>query len=202
MEKNDYPVKWLIWHYTNKNVASLNFWQRSHESILCSWKNKPFFNRDDIRESYTDVFLKNAAGKVRKNTIGRFSNGNKETIYHAHEGGALPRDVIKIPALAGGAGAIERWFYCYDCEKVFPPKEFKNHKEHKTLKHPTQKPQALTQKLITASIPKETKGLIVIPFAGSGSECVVSKKMNQNFIGFDNSELFVTIANTWIEETT
>ena len=22
--------RWLIWHYTNKNVASLNFWQRSH----------------------------------------------------------------------------------------------------------------------------------------------------------------------------
>jgi len=40
--------------------------------------------------------------------LGRFSNGNKETIYKAHEGGALPRDVIKIPALAGGAGMSER----------------------------------------------------------------------------------------------
>jgi site-specific DNA-methyltransferase (adenine-specific) len=52
--------------------------------------------------------LNGAAGKIRKGTLGRFSNGNKETIYKAHEGGALPRDVIKTPALAGGAGMNER----------------------------------------------------------------------------------------------
>ena len=41
-------------------------------------------------------FLKNAAGKVRKATKGRFSKGDKETVYKAHKNGALPRDVIKI----------------------------------------------------------------------------------------------------------
>ena len=35
--------RWLIWHYTNKNVASLNFWQRSHESILVLWKQDKVF---------------------------------------------------------------------------------------------------------------------------------------------------------------
>ena len=89
-------VRWIIWHYTNKVTPSLNFWQRTHESILCCYKEKPLFNKDDVREPYTDVFLKNAAGKVRKATKGRFSDGEKETIYNAHENGALPRDVIKI----------------------------------------------------------------------------------------------------------
>ena len=37
-------VRWLVWHYTNKTVPSLNFWQRSHESILCCYKEKPVFN--------------------------------------------------------------------------------------------------------------------------------------------------------------
>jgi len=101
-------VRWLVWHYTNKVTPSLNFWQRTHESILCCYKDKPIFNRDDVREPYTESFLKNAAGKVRKSTKGRFSNGENETIYNAHEGGALPRDVIKVPALAGGAGKKER----------------------------------------------------------------------------------------------
>ena len=72
-------VKWIIWHYTNKVVPSLNFWQRSHESILCCYKNKSIFNRDDIREPYTENYIKNTAGKVRKATIGRFSNGKTET---------------------------------------------------------------------------------------------------------------------------
>ena len=56
---------------------------------------------DQIREPYTDSYLK-CGGKERKNTKGRF--GDKTTIYNVNEGGALPRDVIKIPALAGTLG--------------------------------------------------------------------------------------------------
>ena len=123
--------RWLIWHYTNKNVASLNFWQRSHEAIICAWKNKPVFNRDEVREPYTEGFLNGAAGKIRKGTLGRFSREGKETIYQAHEGGALPRDVIKIPALAGGAGMIERWFLCKTCNNVFEPRELKKHEKRR-----------------------------------------------------------------------
>ena len=57
--------RWLTWYYTNKNVASLNFWQRSHESIICYWINTPIFNRDDIREPYTESFLNGSAGRIR-----------------------------------------------------------------------------------------------------------------------------------------
>ena len=104
-------VRWIIWHYLNKTVPRLNFWQRTHESILCCYKDKPIFNRDDVREPYTKGFLKNAAGKVRKATKGRYSKGDKETVYKAHANGALPRDVIKISALAGGAGKKERVYH-------------------------------------------------------------------------------------------
>ena len=117
--------RWLIWHYTNKNVASLHFWQRSHESILVLWKEDKVFHRDEVREPYTDGFLNGAAGRRRAATQGRFSReGAAETVYTAHPAGALPRDVIKVPALAGGAGAKER------------------------VAHPTQKPLALCEKLL------------------------------------------------------
>lgn len=164
-------VRWLIWHYTNKVTPSLNFWQRTHESILCCYKDKPIFNRDDVREPYTSSFLKNAAGKIRKPTIGRFSNGEKETTYNAHEKGALPRDVIKVPALAGGAGKKER------------------------VDHPTQKPLNLCDTLIKASINKNSQNLLVVPFAGSGSECVSAKNNCINFIGFEINNDYVKIAN-------
>lgn len=165
-------VRWIVWHYTNKVTPSLKFWQRTHESILCCYKEKPVFNRDDVREPYTDTFLKNAAGKVRKATKGRFSNGTQETTYNAHENGALPRDVIKISALAGGAGKKER------------------------VDHPTQKPLALCEKLIKASrngSGEET--LMVVPFAGSGSECVAAKKENINFIAFEINDKYVDLCN-------
>jgi site-specific DNA-methyltransferase (adenine-specific) len=169
-------VRWLIWHYTNKVTPSLNFWQRTHESILCCYKEKPVFNRDDVREPYTETFLKNAAGKARKATPGRFSKGEKETTYTAHESGALPRDVIKVPALAGGAGKKER------------------------VDHPTQKPLSLCDTLIKASLNKEVETLVVIPFAGSGSECVSAKNNNVNFIGFEINSQYVEIANERLEQ--
>jgi len=72
-------VRPLIWHYTNRTVPSLKFWQRSHEAILCCWKGKsrPKINRDNVRVPYTSTFLRNSAGKTRKTTKGRF--GVKET---------------------------------------------------------------------------------------------------------------------------
>lgn len=155
-------------HYTNKNVASLNFWQRSHESILILWKNTPVFNKDEIREPYSEEYLKNSAGKERSATKGRF--GNKKSIYTAHPNGALPRDVIKIPALAGGAGMNER------------------------VAHPTQKPLALCEKLILSCMQED--GYVLIPFAGSGSECVVAKKLNLSFIGIEINPDYVEIINS------
>lgn len=161
-------VRWLIWHYTNKNVPTLQFWQRSHESILCCWKEGKVFNRDDVREPYSETYVKNAAGKVRKATKGRFSNGETETVYKAHENGALPRDVIKIPALAGGAGKKER------------------------VNHPTQKPLELCRKLLLASKQNDTD-LVVIPFAGSGSECVACKELKLPFVAFEINKDYVEL---------
>lgn len=170
--KITYNVRWIVWHYTNKTTPSLNFWQRSHESILCCYKNTPIFNRDDIREPYTDNFVNNSAGKTRTKTKGRFSKGDKETVYVAHENGALPRDVIKIPTLAGGSGKNER------------------------VNHPTQKPLMLCEKLIKASINKNIdKNLIIVPFAGSGSECVAIQSLGHNFISFEINQDYINICN-------
>lgn len=178
-------VRWLVWHYTNKNSPTLKFWQRSHESILCCWKDDKVFNLDEVREPYTDTFLKNAAGKQRKATAGRFSTGDKETTYTAHAKGALPRDVlkcpevptqkplediIKVPALAGGAGKKER------------------------VNHPTQKPVELCLRLLKAA-KQNTDDVVVIPFAGSGSECVACKQLGLPFIAFEINQEYVELCN-------
>jgi site-specific DNA-methyltransferase (adenine-specific) len=161
--------RWLVWHYTNKNVASCQFWQRSHESIIVLWKQDKIFHRDDIREPYTEQFLNGSAGKIRKSTKGRFSKGDKETIYNAHPDGALPRDVIKISALAGGAGMNER------------------------VNHPTQKPLALCEKLIKSC--KQDQGYVLVPFAGSGSECLAAKNLSLNYIGIEINPDYIKIIN-------
>ena len=59
-------------------------------------------------------------------------------------------------------------------------------------KHPTIKPEALTRALILTC--SKESDLILIPFAGSGTECVVSKKENREFIGFEIDEKYHAVA--------
>lgn len=168
--------RWIVWHYTNKNVPSLNFWQRSHESIIVLWKSEKVFHRDDIREAYTEGFLNGSAGKQRTETKGRFSKGDKKTTYIAHANGALPRDVIKIPALAGGAGMKER------------------------VDHPTQKPLLLCEKLLRSCKQSVMDGYVLIPFAGSGSECLVAKNIGLPFIGIELNETYIKLINERLKD--
>lgn len=191
--------RWLIWHYTNKTTPSASFWQRSYESIVALWKcdSYPIFNKDDIREPYTEGFIKGSAGKIRPATKGRF--GNKETIFNINEKGALPRDVLKNPALSGSYGSKERIVYCIDCDISLEKKDMENHKDHKLIEHPTQKPLELTERLILSSIDKSIKNTILIPFCGSGSEVLKSLMLNQNYISFDNNELYVKMAKSKIK---
>jgi site-specific DNA-methyltransferase (adenine-specific) len=49
--------------------------------------------------------------------------------------------------------------------------------------HDTIKPEKLTRELILIS--SRPNDLILIPFAGSGTECAMSAKENRNFIGFE-----------------
>ena len=191
------PHRWLIWHYTNKTVPSSKFWQRSHESIICAWKQKDkrTYNRDKVREPYTENYIKGYKDKNRTRTSskGRFSNSNKKTSYQVNEKGALPRDVLKISSLAGGAGSKERIGWCLDCNTSFFGKEIKKHKDHNHFKHPTQKPMELTKKLLLACCPDEAT--VLIPFAGSGSECLVANQLGYSFIAYDLNPEFVKMGN-------
>jgi DNA modification methylase len=50
-------------------------------------------------------------------------------------------------------------------------------------KHPTRKPETLTRALIETTTKKAAT--IIVPFAGSGTECAVALKEERNFIGYE-----------------
>ena len=200
-----YPInaqRWLQWHYTNKTVPSSKFWQRSHESILCLWREnecRPTLEIDQIREPYTKSYLR-VGGSTRRGTPSRFGKTGRTTTYNAHSNGALPRDVIKVPALAGGAGRAERWFLCKDHgHSVYSPDKLNEHRDCDVLKHPTQKPAELTRRLLKSKL-NGVGGSVLIPFAGSGSECVVAQELDVEFIGIDINPEYVRFANEWLRQ--
>ena len=65
--------------------------------------------------------------------------------------------------------------------------------------HPTQKPEAMLERIITAS---SNKGDTVLdPFMGSGTTAVVAKKLNRKWIGIEQSKTYVRLAEKRIKNT-
>ncbi len=63
--------------------------------------------------------------------------------------------------------------------------------------YPTQKPEALLERLISATT--SPGDLIVDPYCGSGTSGVVAKKLGREWIGFDSSEVAVKTAQARLD---
>jgi len=73
-----------------------------------------------------------------------------------------------------------------------------DHKRSKA-KHDTPKPFKLTTALMLTC--SRENDLVVVPFAGSGTECIVAKKEGRNFIGYEINEKHQQNAMKRINET-
>jgi len=82
---------------------------------------------------------------------------------------------MKVAALAGGAGMNER------------------------VDHPTQKPLALCEKLLRSCQQPCGEGYVLVPFAGSGSECVAAKNLGLGFVGIEINEAYVKLIRGRLE---
>ena len=67
----------------------------------------------------------------------------------------------------------------------------------KNYNHETVKPDKLTQAIILTCSKKDD--LIVVPFAGSGTECAIAAKTGRRFIGFDTNKDYVEMANKRVD---
>jgi DNA modification methylase len=95
-----------------------------------------------------------------------YKNGKQWT---PHPDGRMAGDVWRFPTLAGRRFADER------------------------VDHPTQKPLALIDRIIQHfSNPGE---LVLVPFAGSGTECVSAKRNGRQFWGSEIKPEYVKLAN-------
>jgi site-specific DNA-methyltransferase (adenine-specific) len=95
-------------------------------------------------------------------------------VWTPHPDGRMAGDVWRFPTLAG--------------------KRFKDEK----VNHPTQKPLSISERIVRHF--SEHNDIVLIPFAGSGSECVASKKLNRNFIAFELNEEYIEVANKRLDE--
>ena len=128
------------------------------------------------------------------NLAGRRLTASHETIIWAHRGGKrsyrfnyehskvgdFSDDLLKLP----GKQMRTVW-------------DIPNNKPRHELaygKHPAQKPECLAHRFIQLSSgPRE---LCLVPFAGSGTECVAAHHEGLHYIGFETDQTYVEIART------
>ncbi|MFV2065491.1 MAG: site-specific DNA-methyltransferase [Pirellulales bacterium] len=92
--------------------------------------------------------------------------------WHPHPEGRHAGDVWKFPTLAG--------------------RRFREEK----VDHPTQKPLALTDRIVRHF--SNAGDLVVVPFAGSGTECVSARRLGRRFWACECNPQYVDLARTRI----
>ena len=126
------------------------------------------------------------------NLAGRRLTASHETILWAHRGG---KRAYRFNYERSKSGDFS------DDRLKAPDKQMRtvwdlpNNKPRHELahgKHPAQKPVRLARRFIQLSA---TAGdVCVVPFAGSGTECVAAHEEGLNFIGFETDQVYVDIA--------
>lgn len=128
------------------------------------------------------------------NLSGRRLTASHETILWAHTGGQKER----------------RYFFAYDKAKAMhtvgdlmkePGKQMRtvwdipNNKGREELahgKHPTQKPVRLIRRMLEVSA--RPGALLLVPFTGSGADCVAARQLGVDFLAFETEQEFVDLA--------
>jgi site-specific DNA-methyltransferase (adenine-specific) len=157
--------RWLVWHYRNKANLS-NDWGRSHESIVHFRKGRSFtFHVDAVRIPYGNHTLRYPVHPQAESS--QYGNGKKRADHWTPNPlGAKPRDVLEIPVTSNGMA-----------EKT---------------PHPTQKPEELLRKIVLAS--SNEGGLVVDPFAGSGTTLVCAEQLGRRWMGCELDETYCSWA--------
>lgn len=140
-----------------------NGWTRSRKSLATHYEPILWFSKGS---SFTYHTIREPYKSVERLKNKIIKNGKE---WVPHPDGRMAGDVWSFPTLAGARFRNER------------------------VAHPTQKPMALTDRIIQHfSNPGD---LVLVPFAGSGTECVSAKRHRRHFLGFDVKREYVDLAN-------
>ncbi len=167
----------IVWCYKEREMAKTQ-WNRKHELIFMYGKSSErIFNWRSVAEKYSNYTLtkkfKYTDENGRRYRL-RYKDGRNdppvesEDTYRQYEdaGGVPPRDWWEIPIINQAS-----------------------HERTVSNSYPTQKPEALLERVIKAS--SSSGDIILDAFAGSGTNCAVAEKLGRRWIGIDCGKLAI-----------
>jgi DNA modification methylase len=167
----------IVWHYSQGGKSKAHF-AKKHDTILWYAKSKDdyLFNSDKVRlpltphkqsKSGTNFGGRMGVDESGRQYVEKWGTGKKKLYRYYLDEGKIPEDVWSdIQSIQ--AGATER------------------------IGYPTQKPEALLERLLLAGSPES--GTVADFFVGGGTTGVVALKLGRRFIGCDVSRVAVSVA--------
>ncbi len=164
----------IVWCYEGRQLSKKH-WNSKHDNILFYTKsNEWVFNWEEVGESLKDT---------SRAALSRFqdASGRYYIIRYNKGGGFAPKDID---------GETYRQ---YVPDKI-PPKDWfviDYARKSERLGYPTQKPEALLERIIKASSNKNN--IILDPFCGCGTAMAVAHRLNRKWIGIDISPTAINL---------
>ncbi len=156
----------LCWHYSGWNKKLRHAFEKRHDNIFFYSKSKePIFN-----SFFQPWSSKEAYVKARKQKIRIDENGREYVLSDAGSGKRIKRFIDEV--MEQGVVVDDVW----DLDKI-------NNSAKEAIGYPTQKPEALLERIIKAS--SNENDLIADFFCGSGTTLAVAEKLNRKWIGSD-----------------
>jgi adenine specific DNA methylase Mod len=159
----------IVWHYSGWNKKNKYNFNSRHDTILFYAKTK-----EQIFHSYARPWAsKEEYVKIRKQKLRRDPKTKREYVLSDAGGGKRVMRFIE-DAMKIGAYVDDVW----DIDKL-------NNSAKEALGYPTQKPEALLERIITAS--SDSFSVVLDPFCGCGTSIAVAHKLGRRWIGIDVS---------------
>jgi site-specific DNA-methyltransferase (adenine-specific) len=133
--------------------------------------------------------------KVVHELIGQWYQGRWDDLYREPQ--RMPRTgpdkgtVVRSPKRAVHTGSIDKWTWIDDGTRLVRSVIKVNNLRGRAL-HPTEKPAGILRPLVAYSCPPG--GLVVDPFAGSGSTLAVAREMGRRAVGIEADERYCEVA--------
>jgi len=174
----------IIWHYSGWNKKLLASFESRSDIILFYGKGKAGeqkFNSWARPWKSEEEYLKIRKQKVRVDEYGR-----KYVLSDAGGGKRVPRYLDE--AMKTGVYIDNVW----DIDKL-------NNSSKERLGYPTQKPEALLERIIKSS--SDEGDLVLDPFCGCGTTITVAERFNRRWIGIDITHLAIALIKARLEDS-
>ena len=173
----------IIWCY-REAINSRKRWNRKHDTILFYSKTESFtFNPETVLEPYSESTLKKFRSRDEKGPYRLMGRGitnsplrSKRDLSSEME--SLYPELTYRHYLGEGTLPVDYWFI-----------DIENQASHVRTGYPTQKPEALLEKILLAST--NPGDLIGDFFCGSGTTLSVANRLERRWIGVDSGELAI-----------